>query len=756
MNNVFDGADDDMKFMRYIDRILALDHRSNWIDANAKCVACNGLCAKSSNCSILSEGRIDIEMESDQCIKHTDTIYLSDAKVLKFLVCKRLNMILGLRMIEEFCDVTPDEDNVEMNKINTDDIKHRMHIKEWETRSVFSDRYFYECVGRGAYVTGSRDDNWMYESDQIDAMLMRKECMMLYRYRYVLKMMSDEVCSSGFTGVVMIDTSSMTLHIPTKDINIGLSSGEIQSGVNGSFSICLSGLNGSGMQVQNVRLESMYRRDNFDVRFEYHRILTVGGREDMMEWYIENKNVSLDEMFDEIACVSGRIDLDKNCLIFVESKASLLFGETDVSLGVIGRSVLFYLRKFGGEALSVIVNKMIEYIEEVIGTLGVCQRHAEGLLFLHDTCIFVNRAIAMESRFGRRMSSVIRLDGLCDNVSRDELCRWVVDNSQKGFYVASAYMKDSGACKFIRVFDDGWSMKCKSVEIESRLIMHNSIGKYLTDYLLKAETTHGHRRSLMFNKLSSIYAGLRRIYTRGLIGCVSDEKVGKMISCIIGNEKPRSNEVVPLCTILHDICKMIPVRISVLDKALVECAVHVATVFGKNLRRYMRNGKGDIEGIFERMSRLYVRFDGLESAIHKDVFSSEVHCVIEDECRYRLGKISCNVNSGLKQLVLCRNVYERHLSFLEIAGLEANSVYCEEERKVLMRFYDMMRIRKAFKDGDTLRREICRMLGKVVGVEENVRNRYRLYLYECIVDNAKDIPKEDYQKVMMMVNECFL
>ncbi|KAH9411265.1 hypothetical protein HK407_06g10950 [Ordospora pajunii] len=756
MNGVSDGGDDDMKFMKYIDRILALDHRSRWLDGGAACAICNGLDDETLDCCVFSGGRKEVEIGSAHCREYSDVIRPSDCRLARFLICKRLNMMLGPRMTEELCDAAPDEDNIEMNEIKTDDVKHKMHNGNREMRIVFADSCFYECVSRGVPVARSRDDSWMYGSDQTDAVLMRKECMLLERHRGVLKMIYNEICGGGFTGVVVIGASIMNLHIPTNDVSVGLYSGEIACGVNGSFSVCLSGLSGSGMQVQNVRLDSMYRRDDFDVRFEYHRILIAGGREDLMEWYMEHKNVSLDEMFDEIACVSGRIDLEKNCLRFVESKASLLFGEADVSLEVIGRSVLFYLRRFGGEALSRIVNKMIEYIEDVIGTLCVCRSRAERLLFLHGTCIFVNRVLLMESRFGRRMPSVIRLDGLCESVSRDEPCRWMLGSCLKGFCTASVYMKDSGVHKLVRVCDDKWSVECKPERAGDELIVHSSIGKCLADYLKRVEVSHEHRRSLMFKKLSSLYAGLRRIYTRGLIECVSDEEVGKMIACIIGEKNPKSNEVVPLCTILRDICKMVPVRISVLDKALVECAVHVAAVFGKNLRRYMGKGKGDIEGIFERMCRLYMRLDELGSGIHKDVFSSEVHCVIEDECRYRLGRISCSASSGLKQLVLCRRVYERHASFLEIAGLEVNSVYFEEERKVLMRFYDVMRIRKALKDGDVLRMEICRVLRKGIGIEESVRNRYRLYLYECIVENVKDVPKEDYKKTMMVVNECFL
>ncbi|UYI27658.1 hypothetical protein J0A71_07g15360 [Encephalitozoon cuniculi] len=687
-----------------------------------------------------------------------------DREVLVAILRRRMNLLSGLRVVGAGPMRILGDDNVEMNVIKT---SGECEKKSGTLGSVAVGADVYDAVGNEMVVSKTRDDSFLYVRKMMPGFEARAE----FLFRRSLDVVESRRTLSfaelhsaakkdGFLGLVVVDGKPVVLNKPCREVSVGLRSkdeGIMGNGIRGAFTIRLDGLDGSGREVQSVKLMCGYRRSDFSVQFDYHRIHRVMSREKLVEYYLDNKNIPLGRLLDGIVCISQPGSLRENCLGFLELKTSLFFGEAQISPYDLGGSLLFFLWMFGGDGLSLTTNKIIEYIEYVLSELDVCRDSVRDLLFLHETCIFINMVISSSFRVWRTGNSKNRWLGGTGPESR---CGWTgrrhvwTGTCLGESCVVSAYYRRSPGNFVFTLQRDGCGERiCRG---DAKPIVRSSIGDLLLESLKASRTERIENQSLGLGRLLLVYRRLDKISRKGLGGFMDEDEVGRLVVSILEGNGVHEKEVLLLCTIVKDISRIVPVKVSVLDKALVRCIVGVVSMFRKRLRNLLRKGEGSASDVFLPIRRFYGRLRYLGSRIHEEVFESDLHHAIEEECFHRLRKASGDVRSGLRQVGLCRRVHEEHLRTFSSLRREIELSYCLEEKRALMRFYDVKRIKRVLRSPEILEKEVCKMIGEGATADDDMHNRYKLYLYECIKENAGVVSKDRYDETMAAVNKCFI
>lgn len=684
---------------------------------------------------------------------------------------RKINQVLGLRVIDVKKEKACTRDNVEMNEIETNEEEKK---GEDDKARMFSpivvDEDFYDCVSNEMAVIATKDDSFLHVKrrmrgfeSQAEFLFRRSLEMVERRRRLPFIELYDMAKEDRFLGLVMMEGKPIVLSKACKEVSVGIrnrSTGIIGSDVRGTFTISVDGLKGSGEEIQSVKLACGYRQSDFCARFGYHRMHKVICMEDLMNYYLDNKAIPLGRFFDEIICVSQPVNLRENCLRFIELKASLFFGEAEISPYDVGSSLLFFLRMFGGEKMAQTTNKIIEYVEYVLCEIDVCRDSVKDLLFLHETCMFINMVISLEARdIGDGGSKGPGPGEMRDSVQlNDQKRRWYEWN---GFYpreicTVSAYYK--AQCSWENVI---FSLKRrhhgeKACRGGQSPIIRSTIEDLLFEGLRISGSGYDGSQSPGLSKLLGVYRELVKISRKGLSKFVNRDKTGSLIISILEENMVADRETLLLCTIVKDISKMVPVRVSILDKALVKSISEVVLMLRRRLRQALKKGEGEVENVFVPINRFFTRLRYLNSSIHEEIFRSDLHHSIEEECFHRLRKESLDVKTGLKRLGLCRKVHEEHLRIFGSMNREIELSYCLEEKKAFMRLYDTKKIKRMLRRPEMLGKEILKMIGEGSNAHDDIRNRYKLYLYECIKEHARALSGDKYDETMMFVNKCFM
>ncbi|AFM98434.1 hypothetical protein EHEL_060610 [Encephalitozoon hellem ATCC 50504] len=720
------GYAEGLGFERYMDSILSVPSILRKADGKGSFVLCY-------------KGSLEDEPE------------MASDKMFTAVVKRRINQVIGLRVVDVRRGA-PINDNVEMNEIKTNE-EGRKHGSEG-IGMVDVDEDFYDTVRNEMPVTGTRDDSFLYVRRRISGFesqaefLFRKSLEAVEsRGTFLFTELYDAARKDVFLGIVMVEGKPIVLSKGCKEVNVGIrnrSAGIIGNDVRGTFTISVDGLDGSGEEIQSVKLACGYRESDFCVRFGYHRMHKMISTEELTNYYLDNKAISLVKLFDGIVCVSQPGNLRENCLKFIELKTSLFFGEAQISPYDIGSSLLFFFRMFGGRGMTQITNKIIEYVEYALCELDVCKDSAKDLLFLHETCIFINRIASLELRDAEGGTQVIDGKAGCD------------DFDPKGVCTVSAYYK--GQCTWGNVM-----FSLRRMEHQERAyrgsqdpIVRNTIGDFLLEGLAISGPQYNRGQSPGLSKLLEVYRRLVIISRKGLTRFVNGERASTLIVSILEENIVEDKETLLLYTIVKDISKILPVRVSVLDKALVKCVGEVVSMLKRRIRKLLKKGEGDVEEVFGPIRRFYARLRYLDSSIHEEIFKSDLHHSVEEECFYRLRKMPPDTKTGLKRLALCRKVHEEYLRVLGSVNREMELSYCLEEKKAFMRLYDVRKIKKILRRPEELEKEILKMIGEGLNVNDDIRNRYKLYLYECIKENARMLFGDKYDETMMSVNKCFI
>lgn len=680
--------------------------------------------------------------------------------VVMSVVRRRANLIAGLRRVGESKADVAGDDNVEMNEIRVADGDGKGDGRRVCTIGV--DAAVYDAVCSEDVVFVTRDDVFldvrrrMHGLESKREFLFRRCCDAVLRDKGVavgeyLGLMGREFC-----GLVVVSGRPMTVARPGSRVTVGMRSREgIGEGeVRGMFAVELDGLCGSGTGTQDVEAVYGYRRSRLEIRFDYHKVHMGMSGEELMGYYLDNRNVPLGSLFDEIVCVSQPGMLRTNCLMFVELKTGLFFGGAETSAYDVGRSLLFFVRMFGGAGVAAVTNKVIEYVEHAVRELDVCRGASEGLLFLHETCLFINMMIARErqrgcEKDGEKMRN--ELLGLGDDPE------WYGDDAawpaRSRF---SSYHKAGGSSRIEVVELRRTEVSEKRRRGDAVPVTQNRIGDVLLEGLtgLESEGTDG--MSGGAGKLMAIHRRLREVERRGLAGAVPGKRVGSLIVSILEENTVREGETVLLCTVIKEISHIVPVQVSILDKALVVCIGKVVCLFRRRLRRLMKDGREEVESVFEAARRFYTRLRYLGSGIHLEIFKSDLCHAIEEESVEGLRSAPSEIKAGLSRLGICRKMHEEHLFLLQEMGQEIELGYCLEEKRAFMRLYDVQRIRGMLREQGSLEREVLKMIGQGAVADEGIRNRYKLYLYECIRETARGLFGDEDDKTMMCVNKCFI
>ncbi|ADM11666.1 uncharacterized protein Eint_060580 [Encephalitozoon intestinalis ATCC 50506] len=696
---------------------------------------------------------------------------MNDREVFMAALRRRMNLLLGPRVVEKAdLDIYRD-DNVWMNEIRMSSEERKEELcGEKRVAFVSVDPDLYGIVANEIPGSGTKDDSFLYVRRRIVGLESRVEFLFrrswgIMESKKVLSLASLDslVRKDGFQGIVMVDGKSVVLSKAVEEVNIGLrnrNAGIMENNIRGTFTIRVDGLDGSGEKLQSVKLVCGYRESDFQVRFGYHKMYKVMPMERLMNYYLDNKCIPLGKLLEELVCISQPGSLRDNCLRFIELKASLFFGEAEISPYDVGSSLLFFLWMFGGSRLSLITNKIIEYIEYVLSELDICRSSTKDFLFLHETCIFINKIILLERQAGeigshRKPSIGDMKKDMQVGVGPSDWYEWD-DFCPKESCTALAYYKaaDFSENLVLRLRRIGHQEKMH--EEDAKPIVKSTIEDLLLESLRISKAECIRSRSPGLRKLFGVYRRMNKISQKGLARFVDRDKTSNLIISILEENTVFDCETLLLCTILKDISQIVPVRVSVLDKALVKCISEVVEMFGKRLRRLLRKGEEDVENAFEPIRLFFKRLRYLNSTIHEEIFKSDLHHAIEEECFYRLRKISRDVRGGLRQLELCRKLHEEHLRMFNSMNREIELGYCLEEKKAFMRLYDVRKIKRMLRNPEILEKEILKMIGEGTFADDNVRNRYKLYLYECIKENARVLSKDRYDETMMSVNKCFI
>ncbi|AFN83154.1 hypothetical protein EROM_060600 [Encephalitozoon romaleae SJ-2008] len=688
------------------------------------------------------------------------------AAVLK----RKINQVLGLRVIDVKKEKAYTRDNVEMNEIKTNEEEEKGEgYKARMFSPIAVDEDFYDCVSSEMAVTATKDDSFLHVKRRMSGFesqtefLFRKSLETVERRRrFSFIELYDMVKEDKFLGLVMMEGKSVVLNKACKEVSVGIrnrSTGIIGSDVRGIFTISVDGLRGSGEEIQSVRLACGYRQSDFCARFSYHRMHKVISMEELMSYYLDNKAIPLGRLFDEIICVSQPGNLRENCLRFIELKANLFFGEAEVSPYDVGSSLLFFLRMFGGKKMAQTTNKIIEYIEYVLCEIDVCRDSIKDLLFLYETCMFINMIISLETQDtgdggSKRLGSAKMRDTMKLS-DKSGWCEWD-DFYPREVCSVSAYYK--AQCSWENVV---FSLKRryheeKIYEGSRGPIVRSTIEDLLFEGLKISGSEYNGSQSPGLSKLLGVYRKLVKISRKGLNRFVNRDKASSLIISILEENMVTDRETLLLCTIVKDISKMVPVRVSILDKALVKCISEVVLMLRRRLRQALKKGEGEVENVFVPINRFFTRLRYLNSSIHEEIFRSDLHHSIEEECFHRLRKVPLDVKTGLKRLELCRKVHEEHLRIFGSMSREIELSYCLEEKKAFMRLYDVRKIKRMLRHPEMLGKEILKMIGEGSNVNDDIRNRYKLYLYECIKEHARVLSGDKYDETMMFVNKCFI
>lgn len=737
---------------------------------------------------------------------------------LKTLLKRKINLLVGPRAFRRD-PIEPDlqeEDSISTNKIRVSEMKpsgsvfedehhtnnlesgvNVMNIGNQPGRDVCSvneavNSNFYDLVTNESYLHKVRDDSCLY----VRGLMSSTEEPVEFLFRSIenriqsrdtslsVKLLSTDLVDAGFRGLIKMNGKYVSVRTSENEINVGIRSKSMQiigNGISAVFPISLARLRGSGTKVQKTKLHSQYYRRNFDIEFEYHRFYDLMDEEELINYYLDHKWMSLREFFPGIVSVSQPRSLKTNCLKFIELKLSLLFGEAPVSCYDIGSSILFFFRIFGDARVSTLTNKLIEYTEYTLGELCVSPSLVEEFLFLHKTCLFINRMISMDGKF---RSENIEYDGNNIFHKGNRFCDWLVDNDAGyrvlweprdpksglgGIFTYNVRGKVNGVnattMDLLMLGKEKCGKGMSSFDMSehagytyegSQLILDGSIGEYLHETLCNLRFEHTENHSPGFNRILSLRRKVLEINQRNLGGFVLPDKLRELVVSILEKNPPLTDEAIPICTFIKDISLIVPIRISSLDKGLVNCINKVLFMFGKTLRRFLKKGTGDIGEVFRAMHEFYARLHYMQSNIHEQMFKSDVHHVIEEENISRLRKIPSRVREGLEQLRLCRRVYNEHQSLLKLMNHAEGSDYRLEEKRVFMQFYNTRKIKEALIHPGGLEREVLKMIGKGVVADDDICNQYKLYLYECIKENARICLGDKYSETMLSINKYFL
>lgn len=710
---------------------------------------------------------------------------------LRTVARRKINLLVGPRGVRrEAARVSAqEEDNVDMNNVRVSEIRMSDEVEGVSEKDVGwsrsgrktcpadipEDDDFCGIVTGEIPVSSVRDDSAlyvrkrMYGDDATELLFRNIEKRVMDSGTSPVRFHRDLLQNDGFKGLIQVDSKCASVEIPGMEMNVGIrgrNMGIVGDGVNSVFSINLGGTKGSGTRTQTTKMHGGHRGEVLEIRFDYHRIYNPIDGEELMNYFLSHKCTTLRDLFCGIASVSQPGLFRSNCLKFIEVKMSLLFGEASISPYDIGSSLLFFLRVFGRTKLPSLTNKLIEYIEYALGELCISPVVADELLFLHETCIFVNRLIWMEENLGDRARRCMGTDLVDTNkwyevlygLSMAEVLdiftyhivtetHGSVSASMKPLVLKRRTSVDASIC----VSDIHMSKARKH-----RVITSGSIGDYLLETLSNLRAEHMEHHSLTFRRIASLHRKVLEIKHKNIGSFVPQDKFQGLVNSILDRDRPFMDEVLSLCTLIKEISQIIPTKTPRLDKGLVGCIEKVMFMFTETLRDFLDDGMGNIEEIFSVLYRFYFRLHHLESNIHEELFKSDVHHIIEEEIVYRLRKIPGRTRQGLERLRPCRKVHNEHQKLLRVMEYDVESSYCLEERQVFMGFYDTRRIRKALQNPDTLEREVLKMINKGVTADDDVYTQYKLYLYECIKENARMYLGSEYNKVMVSVNKYFL
>jgi hypothetical protein len=558
---------------------------------------------------------------------------------------------------------------------------------------------------------------------------------------------SEWVCGSArrlyskkeFTGLIQAYGRCFRVRKPRKEVRVGIahSSGRAAGGgISGYFTLSLENLGLSGRAEQEVELQCQNTFRRIKVDFGYCRLLETVGDGELVELFLEHKNVPLRELLPRLMAVSQPGSIQEVCLKFLSFKMSLLFGEGAISPYDIGTSLLFYSLIFDTVPLVRSINKMVDYIEWSLCEGSLCPSRCSSFLFLHETGIFLNRLTCIKARheIGRART---------DEREMYERMKMAV------FNMCVDSVRDDGAIYRPLSYSD------RLREAVRIAIVRSSMPERLNEAVVNFRTKRLFGKSMAYSHLLGLNIKLVELWNRGVSNCISGRELEIAITSMLSRHRLLEKEVLSACTIIRNMAQIVPMRVTCLDKQLALCIERAILVLSRRIKGCYKK-KEDLALVFGEALRFYRDIHYLESPIHEKLFKFELHRCLEEESIHRLGKIPLsNTKEALGQLRICRSVHNKHQELLFNMEYQVHSEYRKEEKKAFMRLYDLRKIKEALADPKELERAIIQMIGKGIVVDDEIRRQYKIYLYEAIKDIARETLGERFNKTMLVIDKYF-